>query len=82
LGFNSADRRKIALDLLHKDSLTFSTILDSSPSATSTAMQTYHANAVPTTYVIDREGKIAAAWVGYQKDDARVTEVLKKLGIQ
>ena len=80
LGFNSADQRKIALDLMRKHSLTFPTVLDSSPTASATALQKYHANAVPITYVIDRAGKIAMAWVGYQKDDPRVPEALKKLG--
>ena len=82
LGFNSADRRDIALDLLRKHSLTFPCVLDSSPAAVSAAVGKYRANAVPTTYVIDRDGKIVAAWIGYQKDDPRTLSALKKLGIE
>ncbi len=32
------------------------------------------------TYVINREGKVVAAWYGYEP--ARTQEALKKLGLQ
>ena len=67
---------------MRKHSLTFPSVLDSSPSATLTAMQKYHANAVPITYVIDRDGKVTAAWVGYEKNDPRVPTALKQLGFE
>jgi peroxiredoxin/outer membrane lipoprotein-sorting protein len=81
LGFNSADRKNIALDLLREHSLTVPSILDSSMAAVMTTTR-YRANAVPTTYIIDRDGKIADAWVGYEKDDPRVAAGLKKLAIE
>lgn len=82
LGFNSADKRQIALDLMQKNALTFPCILDSSQQAMMTRVAAYHASAVPMTYVIGRDGKIVDAWIGYEKDDQRVTGVLKRLGIE
>ena len=67
---------------MRKHSLTFPTVLDSSPAARTAAMQKYRANAVPITYVIDRAGKIATAWVGYEKNDPRVPKALKQLGLE
>lgn len=80
LGFDSADKREIALELIRKLNLTFPCILDSSTAATGVQSGKYRANAVPTTYVIDRAGKIAAAWVGFDPDDPRAKEALAKLG--
>jgi peroxiredoxin len=82
LGYNSADDRQIALDLLKKNELTFPNILDPSDAATMIAMQSYRATGVPLTYIIDREGKVAEAWYGYQPNDPRGLNVLRKLGIE
>ena len=82
LGYNSADKREIALDLLKKNSLTFPSVLDSSPAAQETAVGNYRTSAVPTTYVIDREGKIADAWIGYDPESDRVPKLLEKFGIK
>lgn len=82
LGFDSADKRQIALDLMHKLSLTFPCILDSSTAAINVAMQKYRASAVPTTYLIDRDGKIAASWVGFDEKENPAPELLKKLKIE
>jgi len=41
----------------------------------------YNADSIPTTYIIDREGKVAAAIVGYEDGDKRVEEALRKLGV-
>jgi len=82
LGFDCADQSDIALDLLRKNSLTFPTILDNSMAAVAVAQQDYHVSAVPTTYVIDREGKVAAAWIGYDKNNPRVPEELAELGLK
>jgi peroxiredoxin len=40
-------------------------------------------SAVPMTYVIDREGKVVAAWYGFEEGDAEKAskELLKKLGL-
>jgi peroxiredoxin len=42
----------------------------------------FSVSSIPTTYVIDKEGKIAAAIVGYSDNDKRVEEALKKLGVK
>jgi peroxiredoxin len=38
-------------------------------------------NGIPTTYVIDKDGKVAAAIVGYDDNDTRLEEALTKIGI-
>ncbi len=82
LGFDSADQRDIALALMKKLELTFPCILDSSPEALQIAHQKYASNAVPTTYLIDREGKVLSAWLGFSEDDENAKTALKKLGLE
>ncbi len=82
LGFNSADNKQIALDFLDENGATFPCVLDSSQQAAMTGLLAYGASGVPITYVIGRDGKIVEAWMGYEEDDPRVTNVLKKLGIE
>jgi peroxiredoxin len=82
LGFDSADKREIAIELMKKNSLTFPCVMDSSDAVVAMALQKYGANAVPTTYLIDREGKVAAAWIGYDEKSDQVPGLLKKLGIE
>lgn len=81
LGFNSADKREIALELMRKLELTFPCILDSSSEA-QIAQTKYRSNAVPTTYLIDREGQVASAWVGFAEDDERTKAALRKIGLE
>ena len=50
-------------------------------SGKSIAGDLFNVSGIPTTYVIDREGNVAAAIVGYQAGDKRVEEALGKLGI-
>ena len=80
---NLADDRKIALDYLKANHVTFPIILDSSPAARK-AMDRYLAledlGADPMTYVIGRDGKIVSAWFGY--DPAQIAAVVKKLGLR
>ena len=82
LGFNSADDKRFALDFLHEYGATFPCVLDSSREAAMTSLAAYHATGVPTNYVIGRDGKIVDGWMGYDKDDPRLTNLLKKLGIE
>ena len=82
LGFNSADKKQIALDFLDENGATFPCILDSSQEAMMTGLVAYHASGVPITYVIGRDGKIVDAWMGYEKDSPRLTNLLEKLGIE
>ena len=46
----------------------------------SVARQKYNVPALPTLYLIDREGKVAAAFVGVS--EARLIEALAKVGIE
>ena len=82
LGVNTADDRKIALDYMKANEVTFPNILDASDAA-NRAVSQYETlggmSAVPMTYVIGRDGKVVDAWYGYEEDRAR--KVLKKLGL-
>jgi peroxiredoxin len=82
LGYNCQDSKEIARALMEKHKITFPSVLDASQEAIMTAMGRYKMGAVPMTYVIDRDGKVAASFIGYKKDDPRGMDVLKKLGIQ
>ena len=81
LGFNSADKKQIALEFMRENSATFPTILDSSAVARKTSYSDYRADGVPLNYIIDREGKVVDAWYGYEKGHPRARAALRKLGI-
>jgi len=82
LGFDFADNRQIAVDFLKQHSATFPNIADTSEEAIKTGFIEYQARAAPVNYFIDREGKIAAAWLGHDPNDPHITDTLTKLGIQ
>lgn len=48
--------------------------------AKSIASQLYHVSGIPTQYVIDRDGKIAASAVGYDEKGMALEDALKKQG--
>lgn len=50
--------------------------------AKSIASSLFNVSGIPTTYIIDKNGNVADAIVGYDKGDARVEEALKKLGVK
>jgi peroxiredoxin len=81
LGVNPSDDRKIALDYLKQNQVTFPNVLDSSDAA-NRAMMEYETlrgmSAVPMTYLIGRDGKVVEAWYDYH--EGRAEKVLKKLG--
>lgn len=81
LGLNTADDRKIALEYLKANAVTFPNILDTSDTANRAVSQyeTLGMSAVPMTYVINREGNVVDAWYGYEKDHTQ--RALKKLGL-
>jgi peroxiredoxin len=81
LGYNCSDDAAIARDLMKKQGVNYPTILDGSEQATHTFFQRYWGSGVPLNYVIDREGRVAAAWYGYQEKDPRRDEVFAKLGL-
>jgi peroxiredoxin len=51
-------------------------------SKTSIASKLFQVSGIPTTYIIDKDGKVADAIVGYDDGDKRVEEALKKLGVK
>lgn len=50
--------------------------------ADSIAGKLFKVSGIPTTYIIDKDGKVVEAIVGYSDGDKRVEEALKKLGIK
>jgi peroxiredoxin len=82
LGLNTADEKQIALDFLKENGATFPNIIDSTDKAEDVSFRQYKNSACPTCYLIDREGKIARAWCGYEEGYAEVKAVLKKLGVE
>lgn len=59
----------------------FQFAFDNHEKAESVASQ-YKVSGVPTTYVIDKAGKIADAFVGYGDSDTRLEASLRKLGLK
>ena len=81
LGVNTSADRKIALDYLKANKVTFPNVLDGSDAANRAMMQYETLGgmcAVPMTYLIDREGKVVEAWYDYRQGQAE--KALKKLG--
>ncbi|MEO2089741.1 MAG: redoxin domain-containing protein [Gemmataceae bacterium] len=85
VGYNCADERAITLDLLKEYKITFPCVVDPSDKATDVFVKGYQrngTNAVPLNYLIDKDGKVAAGWYGYNKDDDRPRKELEKLGVK
>lgn len=81
LGFDFADDVKSAAGFLAEHAVTFPCIVDSSDEAIKTGFFTYGARAAPVNYIIDRDGRIAAAWLGYDKGSRQGLETLGTLGL-
>jgi len=79
LGVNTADDRKIALEYLKANAVTFPNILDTSDTANRAVSQyeTLGMSAVPMTYVIDREGRVRQKHIGGR--DWADPEILKSI---
>ncbi len=61
---------------------TFPTAYDPAGRAPSSiAGSLYHVSGIPTQYVIDKDGNVAAANVGYDESDHRLEAALTKLGV-
>jgi len=82
LGFNCADDKKIALEFLQGTGATYPAILDTSRTAERVKMLDYRTDAVPTNYIIDREGKIVGGWFDNDEGFQRVLAALKKAGLK
>ncbi len=48
----------------------------------SQATKAWKVNGIPTTYIIDKDGKVAESIVGFEKGDKRIETALRKLGIK
>ena len=81
LGINTADDLEISNAFIEEKKVTFLNILDTRMEASIelTKFETLEGmSAVPVTYLIDEEGKVADAWYGYQAGKAE--SALRKLG--
>ena len=74
-GVNDEDRETIR-DYIKEYGYSFPTLVD----AEQEALKLYHVGAIPTTVVIDREGKIASYQVGMSSEN-ELRAVLRTLGI-
>jgi len=82
LGFNCSDDKQIALEFIRENSATFPNILDSSDAAMRVASEGYKGSGVPLNYIIDREGKVVDAWLGYEEGHKRAIAALEKAGLK
>jgi len=82
LGFDFADDAKSTSDFLRECSVTFPNVVDSSDEAVKTGFFSYAARAAPVNYILDREGKIASAWLGYEKGGTQGLQALARLGLK
>ena len=61
---------------------TFQTAFDPAGHASPNIAGTlYHASSIPTQYVVDKEGKVAAAYIGYEDGDTRLEKALVAQGV-
>jgi peroxiredoxin len=85
VGLNCADEPAIALEFLAENEATFPNILDDSAEALRTCFTHYQTlagtSAVPLSYILDRDGRIAAGWYG-RHEASKVRRVLAKLGLR
>lgn len=80
LGFDCDDRPEFVIETMQRASVTYPSISDPSEFAQTVARKKYGAVMLPTNYLIDENGKVAASWRGYQQGDKRPLEALQKLG--
>ena len=84
LGVNCSDDEAIALEFLDDNGARFPNVIDESAATRKTCndeYQTMDIFAVPMSVIIDRKGKVAAAWYG-QHDEAGIRRVLARLGLR
>jgi hypothetical protein len=83
LGFNCADDKKIALEMLRDNGVTFPNILDTSKRANKIYFDEYQSpgrSAVPMSYIIDKDGIVVDAWYDDQEGQPKAIEALQKTG--
>jgi peroxiredoxin/outer membrane lipoprotein-sorting protein len=84
LGFNCADEKELVARYLEEQSITFTNIVDNSDEAQKVFFEHYQktgGSGVPLNYIIDRDGRVAAGWYGYDQNDRSPHTVLESLGI-
>jgi hypothetical protein len=79
LGFNTADSKEKTAELLKEKGVTYPNILDPSAAVRRIATEHYRSSSVPMNYVIDREGRIAAAFSGYAEGDTRGVDAIEEI---
>ncbi len=83
LGFNAMDDKKIALDMLAENGVTFPNIIDTSDAGKKVCYQEYQHEGmcgVPLSYIIGHDGKIVDAWYGGKEEHPRGIAALRKTG--
>jgi hypothetical protein len=80
LGLDPADDKKIALDLLSENGVTFPNVIEDSEDTQRVSEKDYPLGAWPSSYLIDREGKVMDAWIGYDEGEPRAVAALEKAG--
>jgi hypothetical protein len=83
LGFDCADDKQIALDMLKENGATFPNIIDSSEAAEKVCHNEYQrkgASAVPMSYIIGPDGRIIDAWYDYDEGEPKAIAALQKTG--
>jgi hypothetical protein len=80
LALDPSDDKKIALDLLRENGVTFPNSIDDSKNAQQVSDKDYPLGAWPTSYLIGRDGKVLDAWVGYDEGEPKAIAALQKAG--
>jgi hypothetical protein len=83
LGFDCCDDKKIALEMLRDNKVTFPNVIDASKPAEKVCFeqyQHYSRSAVPMSYLIGPDGKVVDAWYGYDEGEPKAVAALQKAG--
>jgi len=82
LGFNCADDDVLVRRFLREKTIGFPNIADTTAAAREVFDRKYQIaggqSAVPLNYIIDRQGRVAGAWYGFQKGDDRGEKILRR----
>jgi len=79
LGFNTADSREKVVELMRQKGVSYPTILDGSRAVRRIAVDRYGSSTVPMNYIIDRDGRVAAAFSGYREGDKRGEQAIEDI---
>ena len=82
IGYNSSDVKDLVEKRIKDAGVTYPHVIDGSEQAFNVYWRLYKARAPNVSYIIDRKGKVADAWIGYREGDERGEKVLASLGIE